>query len=190
MEAGSAAASARRGRGGGGGAGAAGRGRRARPPPPRVSRAAAAAVPGAVTAAGGSQRGEVLVEFQGVSKRFGAKHVLRDASFTIRRGEAVGIIGPSGTGKSTASALPSLPCPLPLPTRSPPTPGRPLKGPPCLHCPAALILLPRKQPSRQSIRPGGSGPDGVFPGIRVGPASHRGPAGARRGGDPGEGQPP
>ena len=121
MEAGSAGASARggRGAGGAGAAGAAGRGRRARPPPPRFSRAAAAAVPGAVAAAGGSQRGEVLVEFQGVSKRFGAKHVLRDASFTIRRGEAVGIIGPSGTGKSTASALPSLPCPLPPPPAAP-----------------------------------------------------------------------
>ncbi len=40
-------------------------------------------------------------------KRFGTKHVLRDASFSIRRGEAVGIIGHSGTGKSTVSAPPS-----------------------------------------------------------------------------------
>lgn len=44
---------------------------------------------------------EVLIELRGVKKAFGEKVVLDGASFKVRRGEAVGIIGPSGTGKST-----------------------------------------------------------------------------------------
>ena len=36
-----------------------------------------------------------------MKKSFGKKTVLDGASFKIRRGEAVGIIGSSGTGKST-----------------------------------------------------------------------------------------
>jgi ABC-type transporter Mla maintaining outer membrane lipid asymmetry ATPase subunit MlaF len=42
-----------------------------------------------------------LIEFKDVYKSFGDKAILRGASFKIRRGEAVGIIGASGTGKST-----------------------------------------------------------------------------------------
>lgn len=45
--------------------------------------------------------GEVLIECKDVYKSFGEKHILQGASFKIRHGEAVGIIGPSGTGKST-----------------------------------------------------------------------------------------
>ncbi len=45
--------------------------------------------------------GEVLIELKNVKKKFGKKVVLDGASFKIRRGEAVGIIGSSGTGKST-----------------------------------------------------------------------------------------
>ncbi|BBN06376.1 phospholipid/cholesterol/gamma-HCH transport system ATP-binding protein [Marchantia polymorpha subsp. ruderalis] len=44
---------------------------------------------------------EILIECRDVYKSFGSKHILRGASFKIREGEAVGIIGPSGTGKST-----------------------------------------------------------------------------------------
>lgn len=44
---------------------------------------------------------EVLIECRDVYKSFGEKHILRGASFKVRHGEAVGIIGPSGTGKST-----------------------------------------------------------------------------------------
>ena len=46
-----------------------------------------------------------MIEFRDVWKSFGTKAVLRGASFTIKRGEAIGIIGPSGTGKSTALRL-------------------------------------------------------------------------------------
>ncbi|XVE90541.1 hypothetical protein DITRI_Ditri20bG0086200 [Diplodiscus trichospermus] len=44
---------------------------------------------------------DVLIECRNVFKSFGEKHILRGVSFKIRHGEAVGIIGPSGTGKST-----------------------------------------------------------------------------------------
>ncbi|GJP57255.1 hypothetical protein CLOM_g16280 [Closterium sp. NIES-68] len=44
---------------------------------------------------------DVLIELKDVYKSFGSKHILRGASLKIRRGEAVGVIGPSGTGKST-----------------------------------------------------------------------------------------
>lgn len=47
------------------------------------------------------EEAEVLIELRNVKKRFGQKTVLDGASFKIRRGEAVGIIGSSGTGKST-----------------------------------------------------------------------------------------
>lgn len=43
----------------------------------------------------------VLIECRNVHKSFGEKHILRGASFKVHHGEAVGIIGPSGTGKST-----------------------------------------------------------------------------------------
>lgn len=44
---------------------------------------------------------DVLIECKDVYKSFDEKHILRGVSFKIRDGEAVGIIGPSGTGKST-----------------------------------------------------------------------------------------
>jgi phospholipid/cholesterol/gamma-HCH transport system ATP-binding protein len=45
---------------------------------------------------------EPLVEFRGVSKRFGNNLILDEVSLSIYPGEALAIIGPSGTGKSTA----------------------------------------------------------------------------------------
>jgi phospholipid/cholesterol/gamma-HCH transport system ATP-binding protein len=42
-----------------------------------------------------------LIELKGVSKSFGSKVILDRVDLTIYRGEAVVIIGPSGTGKST-----------------------------------------------------------------------------------------
>ncbi|KAF3788587.1 TRIGALACTOSYLDIACYLGLYCEROL 3 protein [Nymphaea thermarum] len=44
---------------------------------------------------------DVLIECRDVHKAFGDKQILRGVSFKIKYGEAVGIIGPSGTGKST-----------------------------------------------------------------------------------------
>ena len=44
---------------------------------------------------------EPLIELKGVSKSFGSQVILDQVDLTIYRGEALGIIGPSGTGKST-----------------------------------------------------------------------------------------
>lgn len=44
---------------------------------------------------------EPLIELKGVSKSFGRNVVLENIDLTIYRGEALAIIGPSGTGKST-----------------------------------------------------------------------------------------
>jgi phospholipid/cholesterol/gamma-HCH transport system ATP-binding protein len=44
---------------------------------------------------------EPLIQLKGVSKTFGDNRVLDKVDLTIYRGEALAIIGPSGTGKST-----------------------------------------------------------------------------------------
>jgi phospholipid/cholesterol/gamma-HCH transport system ATP-binding protein len=49
--------------------------------------------------------GTAAVAFHQVSKSFGAKHVLRDVSFEARAGEALCILGRSGTGKSVTLKL-------------------------------------------------------------------------------------
>jgi general L-amino acid transport system ATP-binding protein len=44
---------------------------------------------------------DVAISLDRVNKWFGAFHVLRDVSLTIRRGERFVVCGPSGSGKST-----------------------------------------------------------------------------------------
>lgn len=44
--------------------------------------------------------GEVIIRFVDVKKRFGAQQVLDGLSFEVERGQTLGIMGPSGTGKS------------------------------------------------------------------------------------------
>ncbi|MEV4620766.1 ABC transporter ATP-binding protein [Asanoa sp. NPDC049573] len=44
---------------------------------------------------------ENVIEVQGLRKRYGAVEALRDASFTVDRGEIFGIVGPNGAGKTT-----------------------------------------------------------------------------------------
>ncbi len=44
---------------------------------------------------------EPIVELRGVSKAFGSKVILNEVDLNIYPGDALGVIGPSGTGKST-----------------------------------------------------------------------------------------
>jgi|SRR5262245_423117 len=53
-----------------------------------------------------------LLTVNGLSKRFGARAVLQNVSFSVRQGEVLGLIGPNGAGKTTlfeclAGVLPS-----------------------------------------------------------------------------------
>jgi polar amino acid transport system ATP-binding protein len=45
--------------------------------------------------------GQVILDYRGVIKRFGALQVLNGISLTVYAGEVVCLIGPSGSGKST-----------------------------------------------------------------------------------------
>lgn len=47
-----------------------------------------------------SDRGEVLIRVQNLTKAFGDFKALNDVSTEIRSGEVVFIVGPSGSGKS------------------------------------------------------------------------------------------
>lgn len=44
----------------------------------------------------------LILEVNGISKKFGAKTVLNDVSFTVGSGEILGFVGPNGAGKTTA----------------------------------------------------------------------------------------
>jgi polar amino acid transport system ATP-binding protein len=52
-----------------------------------------------------SQEATCAIEFEGVSKSFGAHRVLVDLNLQVRRGEKVTLIGPSGSGKTTVLRL-------------------------------------------------------------------------------------
>ena len=51
--------------------------------------------------AGQAAASGVLLDAQGISKRFGGVHALADVDFRIRRGEIYGLIGPNGAGKTS-----------------------------------------------------------------------------------------
>ncbi len=60
--------------------------------------------PGTGVPAPGSGAAPVL-EARGVSKRYGARHAVREVSLAVRPGELVAIIGPNGAGKTTLLSI-------------------------------------------------------------------------------------
>jgi len=48
------------------------------------------------------QSGDLVIDVRGLNKHFGPKHVVRDLSLQVRRGEIYGFLGPNGSGKTTS----------------------------------------------------------------------------------------
>jgi ABC-2 type transport system ATP-binding protein len=44
---------------------------------------------------------EFAIDVHGLNKRFGSKHVVKDVTLQVRRGEIFGFLGPNGSGKTT-----------------------------------------------------------------------------------------
>jgi ABC-2 type transport system ATP-binding protein len=44
---------------------------------------------------------EFAIDVHGLNKHFGSKHVVRDVTLQVRRGEIFGFLGPNGSGKTT-----------------------------------------------------------------------------------------
>ncbi|MDB5766322.1 MAG: ybhF [Collimonas fungivorans] len=58
-----------------------------------------------MTAASGSAdktNGDLVVDVDRINKHFGSKHVVKDLSLQVRRGEIFGFLGPNGSGKTTS----------------------------------------------------------------------------------------
>ena len=45
---------------------------------------------------------ELAIDVQGLNKSFGDKHVVRDLSLKVPRGQIFGFLGPNGSGKTTS----------------------------------------------------------------------------------------
>ena len=69
------------------------RGRRRHPPAPRAAGGGCREPP--VTAA-------AAIDVHGLNKHFGDKHVVRDLTLKVQRGEIYGFLGPNGSGKTTS----------------------------------------------------------------------------------------
>src|SRR3954464_8640665 len=45
---------------------------------------------------------DLVIDVNHLNKSFGAKHVMKDFSLQVRRGEIYGFLGPNGSGKTTS----------------------------------------------------------------------------------------
>src|SRR3954467_1763125 len=45
---------------------------------------------------------DLAIDVKGLNKSFGDKHVVRDFSLQVKRGEIYGFLGPNGSGKTTS----------------------------------------------------------------------------------------
>jgi ABC-type branched-subunit amino acid transport system ATPase component/ABC-type branched-subunit amino acid transport system permease subunit len=61
--------------------------------------------PSAVPAVRNAEPGPVLLEVRGLTKTFGGLRAVDDLSFSVREGTITGLIGPNGSGKTTAFNL-------------------------------------------------------------------------------------
>jgi len=61
--------------------------------------------PAVPPAAGGAARGDVLLDVEHLTVRFGGLLAVDDVSFEVRRGQVVSLIGPNGAGKTTTLNL-------------------------------------------------------------------------------------
>ena len=48
---------------------------------------------------------KIVIDAEGVSKRFGERSVIRDLTLKVQRGDRIGIVGPNGAGKTTLLKL-------------------------------------------------------------------------------------
>jgi ABC-2 type transport system ATP-binding protein len=55
----------------------------------------------AQSAAQAGESGEFAIDVHGLNKYFGDKHVVKDVSLRVQRGEILGFLGPNGSGKTT-----------------------------------------------------------------------------------------
>lgn len=46
--------------------------------------------------------GDLIIDVRGLNKHFGEKHVVKDLSLRVKRGEIYGFLGPNGSGKTTS----------------------------------------------------------------------------------------
>ena len=52
-----------------------------------------------------SRGGDVAIQAQSITKRFGSLTAVDDVSFAVRKGEVVGFLGPNGAGKTTTMRM-------------------------------------------------------------------------------------
>ena len=50
----------------------------------------------------GPEAKELAIDVHSLNKSFGKKHVVKDFSLQVRRGEIYGFLGPNGSGKTTS----------------------------------------------------------------------------------------